>query len=159
MQEDGLNSGAKNIGRFFLALIPWALGIGFAVWLGVYTALHQIHREALQEQRAAQFTGAVERPKSKLKIEVLDKSCLHITHVDVDGDDLALYGKNDCHRTINYPQWDWELASPNGTIVKQGYANGGTCPVPKIAGSTAECKPYNYSQDDRAETLRVWMEE
>ena len=58
MNEDGINSGARNIGRFFLALIPWALGIGFAVWLGVYMAMREIHREALQEQRAAQYTGA-----------------------------------------------------------------------------------------------------
>jgi hypothetical protein len=158
VREDGINSGARNVGRFFLALIPWALGFGFAVWLGVYTALHEIRREAQQERRASQYTGAAEAPKSKLKVQALSKSCVHITHVDVDGDALWLYGRNDCHEDISYGiDWHWELVSPNGTIVKQGYVNAGNCPVPSSAGSSAECKPYDYAIDERAETLRVWM--
>lgn len=158
MNEDGINSGARNIGRFFLALIPWALGIGFAVWLGVYMAMREIHREALQEQRAAQYTGAAERPKSKLKVEVLERSCVHVTHVDIDGNSLAIYSRNDCHEDLRYGvEWHWQLISPNGTIVKQGYENAASCPDPLTVGSSAECRVQYFMTDDRAETLRVWV--
>lgn len=154
--EDGVNSGARNFGRLCLAMIPWALGIGFSVWLGVFLALREYHREVIQEQRAAQYTGAAERPQSKLKIEILPNSCVKITHVDVDGSDLRMYAKNECHEPVKYVDWYWQLISPNGTALKQGDVNTATCPAPMQPGDAAECKPYNFEVDDRAETLRVW---
>ncbi len=51
-QENGVQNGARNIGRLALALIPWALAIGASVWLGVYVGIHQFRHELSQEDRA-----------------------------------------------------------------------------------------------------------
>ena len=68
MREDGINSGYRNIGRLALASIPYVLGLGAAVWLGVWMTGHDFRRLLSQEDRAAVYTGAAQRPKGKIEI-------------------------------------------------------------------------------------------
>lgn len=84
-RESGIDSGARNVGRFFLSLVPWALGVGALVWLSVYIGVHTFYHEIQQEQRAATYIGAAERPKSKIKIEVKEVDCSRVTRADLDG--------------------------------------------------------------------------
>jgi hypothetical protein len=155
--EDGVNAGTRNIGRFFLAAIPWVLGTAAAVWLSTYIALHEFRHELSQEDRAATYVGATERPKSKIKISVSEQDCSHITRADLDGSTLLIYAKNDCHETLDYLAWHWQTIAPNGTALKEGYTN--SCPLP-AAGATAECRlsisSYGEDLDDRVATVRVW---
>lgn len=159
-KEDGINSEARNVGRFFLAMIPWALGIGLFAWIGVYAALHEIAKEKAQENRAAVYTGAVTRPKEKIAIEILPHDCSHITTADLDGDDLMLYATNTCHEKIdvNYFEWHWQTVSPNGTLLRSGYTNSAfDCPMPLRPGDKAECK-FTIDDDDRTAKIQVWTQ-
>lgn len=162
MSEDGVNAGARNFGRFCLSLIPWALAIGAAAWGGVYLGMRSFYREVEQEKRAAVYTGAEIKPKGKLDIEVLQRGCVRITHVDDAGSTLMLYAKNECMGRVRYMEWHWELLSPNRTVVKANETNG--CPLPVNPGDSAECifseETYpHFEIDDRAKSVRVWTRE
>jgi hypothetical protein len=158
MQEDGVNSGARSIGRFFLFAIPLVLGLAAAVWLGVYIDAHEFNHELSQEDRAASYVGATERPKSKIAVEIQNQDCTRITRADVDGEILLLYARNDCHEREDYFAWHWQEISPNGTIIHQGYTN--SCPIPGPS-EVAECSMNigdfsGESVDDRTDKIRVW---
>jgi hypothetical protein len=159
MSEDGLNSGARNVGRFFLMAIPYVLGLGAMMWLGVYVGVHDFHRQLTQEERAAVYTGAQERPKAKMVVEIVAHDCSHITRADIDGGDLVLYSRNDCHQDLDYLVWYWQEVSPNGTILNQGYNN--LCPEPRRNGDVAECRFDGYGSlpiDDRTDKIKVWTQ-
>lgn len=158
MSEDGINSGARNVGRFFLALIPWALGIGALVWFGVWVGFHAYRHELEQERRAASYTGAEERPKSKIEIQVKPSGCLLVTYADFNGDTLVVYVKNACHKSLGYMEYHFQALSPNGMVLQQSYHNSASCPAPTESGDIAECK-FDVDSDDRMATLRVWASE
>lgn len=158
MPEDGINNGARSFGRLMLALIPWALAVGFSAWLGFWIALHQYRHELSQEDRAAVYVGAKDRPKDKITIEILPHGCTLVTKADVDGDRLLMYARNECHKTLDYVAWNWQEVSPDGTIIRSGWTNTASCPAPRLAGSSAECS-MNIVTDDRAKTLQVWTNE
>lgn len=156
-KETGIDAGARNIGRLALAAIPWALAVGVSAWIGAYVALHEVRRQLSQEERAAVYTGAAERPKAKIAVEILDKYCVKVTRVDIDGENLVVYTKNECHREIEYGlNWNWRLISPNGTAIASGYTNGAFCARPPLNGM-AECK-MSVKTDDRAAKIQVWVE-
>jgi hypothetical protein len=158
--EDGMEAGGRNVGRLALSLIPWALGIGALVWLGVWIGIHEFRHELSQEERAAIYVGAKERPHSRLIINTIKSDCSTVTRADLDGSDLIMYAKNDCHETLRYLAWRWQLLSPDGTVLKEEYVNG--CPVPRMPGDSAECRMQDHyasvSDDDRAATVRVWTQ-
>jgi hypothetical protein len=157
MNESGTDSGFRNVGRFFLSLIPWALGIGAITWLSVWVGVHEYRREINQENRAATYVGASERPSSKLVIEVKSKDCSVITRADANGDELIIYALNGCHKSLDYLAWHWQGLSPDGTVIAQHYTNAATCSVPVYPGDKAECK-LTISTDDRIKTLRIWTQ-
>lgn len=161
-QEDGVNAGARNVGRFFLAAIPWILGLAAAVWFGVYVGIHNFRHELSQEelehirqQRAAVYVGAENRPTGKMKVDIVPNWCVSIIRVDVDGENLLLYGRNDCHTKVDYVVWKWQEVSPNGTSLHTEWTN--LCPEPLLPGDVSECK-MEIVPDDRAAAVRVWTE-
>ena len=158
MQENGTDAGIRSIGRFFLFAIPLVLGLAASVWLGVWIQSHYFQKELSQEDRAAVYTGAQERPKSKVIIQILPHDCTHLTRVDLDGSDLLMYATNDCHAPLDYLAWHWQFVSPDGTVISEGYDN--SCPKPRLPGDKAECVPYSGSvkPDDRASVLRAWTQ-
>lgn len=150
--EDGVNAGARNIGRFFLFAIPAILGVAALIWFGAYVGVMKYKKELEQQKRAAVYVGAQETPKEKLKINVVMHDCTEVVGVDLNGRDLIIYAKNNCHTKLDYLAWHWELNSPDGTIVDSDYTN--LCPRPKH-GQKAECK-MRISDDERAVSLTVW---
>ena len=52
--------GAHNIGRFALSMVPWALGIGLAVWIGDWLWIHEIRQSIQLEKRD---TRKMEKPE------------------------------------------------------------------------------------------------
>ena len=120
-RETGVNSGALNVGRFFLALIPWALGIGFTVWLGAWIGVSKYKHDVSQERRAAVYVGAENKPEEKLKIQVIKHDSTTITKADVNGEDLMIYARNDGGK-LDYMAWHWKLISPDGTAIAEGSA-------------------------------------
>ncbi len=153
-REDGVNSGYRNIGRFFLSAIPAILGIAASVWLGVWIEAHGYLKKLSQESRAAVYTGAQLRPTSKVKAEAPSRGCVKIVRVDIDGEDVIVYGENHCNKVISNSQWYWQLVSPDGTVIHEGYENY-RCSTPSEPGDKAECR-FEISDDDRATLLRVW---
>ena len=160
--EDGFNAGFRNYGRLCLALIPWALGIGALSWMAVYVWGHYIGNELDQERRAAIYTGAGKAPKSKIAVEMLNKSCVKVTRADIDGSMLYLYARNDCRESLSYLRWNWEELSPDGTVIHAGEAN--SCPIPTENGDEAECQfggwfhwPEGIDTDKRVDRIRVWV--
>ncbi len=154
-RESGVDSGYRNFGRLALSLIPWGLGLGAAVWLGVWVAGHDFRHQLSQEDRAAVYTGAVEKPKGKVKLVVVHRDCVEVTRADFDGAALLLYTRNNCHQFLLYMEWHWEAVSPNGTVIAQGYMNTAYCAAASEPGDVSECR-LNVYIDDRIETLRVW---
>lgn len=153
--EDGFNAGWRNVGRFFLALIPWALAIGAMTWLGAWIAFHEWQREERQAQRASVYVASPEPQKAKIKITPLSRSCLRVERADLDGDDLLLYGsapKGCSNGYSDYTEWHWQLLSPDGTILHQGFTNE----VDLHEGTKAEMK-MKIENDDRATELQVWL--
>jgi hypothetical protein len=170
--EDGRNAGTRNIGRFFLFSIPLTLGLAAAVWFGLWVAGYDFQKEKAadkhelsQEERSAVFVGAGVKPKGKLAVEMVQKTCFTITRADFDTkkkghpyDDsdyvysLILYGQNNCNHDLSYASWHWEMISPNGVILNTGYSN--QCPIPP-SGEVAEC-PFRIDHDERADKFRVW---
>jgi hypothetical protein len=157
INEDGTNAGMRNIGRLALFLIPWALALGAAAWIGVYIGAHDFRHQLSQEERAATYTGASEKPKDKFKIVIEPHDCSHITKADIDGHVLLLYARNDCHKTLDYLAWHWQEVSPNGTIISGGYQNNAYCPVPQHYSEIAECS-QEISDDDRAVQIKLWTQ-
>lgn len=153
-KEDGINAGQRRIGTFFLYAIPLVLGVGASVWLGVYIGVHDFRRELSQEERRSEYVGASVRPKEKLKISVVPYDCTHITKANIDGKDLLLYARNDCHRRLEYNSWHWRLLSPDGVVIGEGYTNW-QCPTLSSPGVITECN-LKIKQDDRAALLEVW---
>ena len=162
--EDGLNSGARNVGRFFLMAIPYVLGLAAMTWLGVYIGIHDFNHQLTQEERAAVYTGAKDRPTSKIAIEMKVKDCTKVTRGDIDGTTLVLYAINECHSGVGYMEWHWQEVSPNGTVIHENYTN--SCPIPRSNGEIAECT-FSSSilagpelpDDDRTSKVRVWTQQ
>ena len=151
-KENGFYSGYRNMGRFFLSLIPWALGIGFVVWFGAFVGVAKYKHDLEQEKRSAIYVGAETLPKEKIKIEVIDHDCTKIIRADVKGMDLIVYAKNECLKNINYLAWHWTALSPDNTAIASGYTN--QCPRPILPGDKSECKMI-ISNDNRTSTLRL----
>jgi len=162
-EDKGLGSTAsKGVGSFFFAMIPWALATGAIAWLGFYMAFHEDHKELSQEQRMATYVGAAERPKSKITIEDATRDCVALTRAEFDEPTLLMYAENRCSHPINYLAWHWKLVSPDGTALKEGYTNGGSCPVPAHLHEKAECKTevrgYSWeTAEDRAVKIVIWL--
>lgn len=165
--EDGREAAARNWGRFALSAIPWALGMGASVWLGVYIGVHQINQQTSQEQRAAVAVGAEERPKSRITFDLSTAQtyCAGVTRADIDGPMLRLWATNDCHGPLTGMDWHYEMLSPNGTVLHASVTNQNSayseCPMPRLPKDSAECVfgSSKYSElpiDDRVSTIRVW---
>lgn len=155
VKEDGFNAGQRNIGRLFLFAIPLALGLGASTWLGVWIGIHQWKHELSQQDRAAAYVGAMERPTSKIKVDIVQKGCVTIDKVDLDGKTLLIYTTNHCHTEISYLDWHWALLSPAGVSIAAEETNG--CTYPYEPNDKSECK-MKVSDDDRGALLRVWLD-
>lgn len=155
--EDGFNAGFRNIGRFTLSLIPWALAVGALAWLGTWVAFHEWQREARQEKRAAMYVAAPEPVKEKVKIVTPHRSCVIVERVDLDGGSLMVYVKAppDCGHSglLGYAMWHWQEVSPDGTVIHQGEDNA----MDIFAGDKAEYR-FAIPSDDRTSEVRVWID-
>jgi hypothetical protein len=161
-EDDGINSGVRHAGRglgtLSLAAIPLALGAGFSVWLGAYMQAHAFFNLLSQEQRAAIYVAAPDgpvKPKEHIQIQVIKRECAKVERVDLDGDSIVVYGKNNCGHSIDYLAYHWQEISSGGVVIGQDYQNG--CPKPTEVGDVAECRMKIPDPDDRAKTLRVWV--
>ncbi len=140
-----------------LLIVFIGTGIGCGIWFGFFSGVHAVEHTVAQEQRAAVVTGAAERPKAKIEIEIVPRDCTHVTHVDLDGQSLTMYVKNDCHHRLNYMEYHWESLSPSGVAIHGGYQNTAFCAIPIEPAETAECQ-MAVSDDDRTAHMRVWSE-
>lgn len=156
-EEDGLNAGFRNIGRFYLALIPWALAVGALAWMGTWVAFHEWQRETRQEKRAAIYVAAPEPVKSKIKITVLKRSCVKVERADLDGRSLIIYAAApsgcDSISGLGYAEWHWQEVSPDGTVLHADYSNE----MNIHSGEKVEFKFTIPSDDDRVAEVRVWI--
>lgn len=133
------------------------LALGCVIWLGFFQDTHEFKRELRQEDRKAEFVGAAERPASKIKVQVLKRDCTVITNATLDGEDMTVYARNDCHQQIRYMEYRWQTIAPNGTAIGSGYTNTANCAIPMMPGKLAECS-IKVGTDDRIDTVMVWTE-
>ena len=118
--EDGFNAGIRYIGITYLWTIPLILGLAAAVWFGFYLNVHYFRRELSQEERAAIYVGAKERPKSKINIETPNHGIVKIDRVDLDGTAAMLYFHNSGTGVLTFLKASWTLISPDGTRMASG---------------------------------------
>lgn len=159
--EEGREASSRNWGRLGLGLIPLALGLGAAVWLGTYIEAHRFGRALSQEDRAATAVGAGRRPAAKLVIDITSAQtyCAGATRADADGEMLRVYATNDCLKPLTGMSWHYDELSPDGTTLHSRHLTD-ACPFPRFIGDKAECvfgdKYTGLSQDARVATVRVW---
>lgn len=153
--DSGVDSGTRNIGRFFLSLIPWSLGLGFTVWLTAWISVERYKSAVEQQRRSAMWVGAAQLPTKPIEIIGIVHDCTAVTRADLSGQSLVLYAVSNCRETENYTAWYWTLLSPDGTIIGSGYTN--MCPVLQRFGDKAECT-LKVSDDQRGARLRVWTQ-
>jgi hypothetical protein len=177
--EDGLNTGYRNVGRFFLFAIPLVLGLAATVWFGLWVSGYEFQRrkaevahELTQQERAAVYVGAQVRPKGKLAVQLSQEGCFKIVRADLDTKkpeygygfeySLLLYAQNLCTSTRHeygisddsgYREWHWAAISPNGVMLKEGYTNY-ECPKPAFQ-EIGECR-FDIDPDDRIDHFKVW---
>lgn len=161
--EDGINSGYRNVGRLALWTIPLALAMGASAWIGVYVGTHDILRQLSQEQRRALYVGAGKRPQGKMIVETPDVSCILVTKVDVDGNEATVYYESHCHKTKHTLSVYWQLVAPDGTLLGSGsaYANaigGPEALPPKARGEAVLAGYYRLNTDDRAIAIKFWVD-
>ena len=159
MNEDGINNGARSFGKLCLMLIPWALGIGASVWLGVWIGVHQFRHELSQEERRNIEVGAQVLPKQKINLQLNkpSNSCRKIEKADFDDGVLVVYFRNTCQSASDYDMIGWNALAPDGTIISSAehYTNmliGG--------GQRAEWHTESWMavpSDERIVTLQVWV--
>lgn len=158
--EDGFNAGYRRIGTLALWSIPAVLGIGASIWLGFVMASHDWLNTLSQEQRRAIYVGAAHRPKGKLKIETPNEGCVHIDRVDLDGSTAALYFHSNCTGELRAPGFQWQLISPDGTLLSSEwwYASMLGGPQSLNHGDKGEVVfegwMHGIKTDDRAATVR-----
>jgi hypothetical protein len=116
-KEDGINSGVRNFGRLALSYILYALALGATGWLTFYMTLHVFLKERAQEERAAEYVGAKDRPKEKLKILTEPSGCFVIERVRVDGSLALVYFRNHCRELQCFIKVSYRLISPDGTVI------------------------------------------
>ena len=178
--EDGVNAGHRNIGRFFLFAVPLVLGLAATVWFSLWVSGYEFQQkkasvahELTQQERAAVYVGAQVRPKGKLAVQLSQDGCFKIVRADLDTKkrdypfedssdySLLLYGQDLCVKThhdygigddTGYREWHWAAISPNGTLISGGYDN--RCPAPSF-GEIAECR-FRIDIDDRIDHFKVW---
>lgn len=161
-REDGVHSGARNIGRLALWTIPLALGMGAVAWLGFVAGSRQFWNTISQEQRRAVYVGADHRPKAKLNILLNnDRSSVKIDRVDLDGEVAAVYFHNSGTGRATYIQLHWQLVSPDGTALssKWGYTELLSGPQSLAPGERGEAIFQGYyaiELDSRAGGVRFW---
>lgn len=158
--EDGFNAGARRFGALCLSLIPWALGVGAAVWFGLYLTQHYAFRQMDIEQRAAEYVGAKIPIKEKIKVKVKTKSCIVITRAVEHGDLLEAYFTNTCGVDRNYLQMEMRMISPDGTVLKSDWrfiTGSGTIQGPDrlLAGEKGAARWEHGSLDARAAAIEV----
>lgn len=157
IKEDGFNVACRRFGMLGLALVPWALGIGAMAWLGVYAYQHTLRRELSQEERAAVYVGAKERPTAKIKILVEPSGCLVFDRVELDGAMLNGYFHATCAE--HFIQLFHKLKSPDGTVISSGddFVFAGSADTCLAAKEKAEFK-VNVRTDDRAESIALRLD-
>lgn len=161
--ESGIQAGARNVGRFFLFMIPWALGTAALVWLAFFMGAHEWFNTLSQGQRRAIYVGAEQRPKSKLKIETPPSAAV-VDRVDLEGSTLAVYFH--ALAEMRYGIYiNWQLVSPDGTLLSSGAERSEACggPTSLKKGEKGEAVLsgwlYGVKTDSRAEAIRVWVSE
>lgn len=153
--EDKGITADKGLGWLLIFTIPFVIGIAALVWFMFFRDIHDVNHAAKQEDRAAAYVGASEKPISKIKIVTQDRSCLKLNRVDVDGRQMLVYTTNACHKRLDYIEIHWSAISPDGTVILGGYVNNAMCAIPEMDGDKAECR-IDIPEDDRVTSLRVW---
>ncbi len=129
--------------------------------MGAWISFHEWQREARQEARAAVYVGAPEPVKSKIKITVLNRSCIKIQRADLDGTSLTIdaYAPPGCDKDYNpgYAEWHWQQLSPNGVILHSGYSNRASISGGEKAEFVFSGIYEGLTDDDRVAELQVWI--
>ena len=145
----------RGIGYFFLAAIPFVLGLAAIVWFSVWITGHNFNRQVTEEHRAADAVGEKVLPKGPMKITIRNnpRECVKVEDVHFEGDDLWVYSRRTCGNAGSYVELHWREITADGTVVKTGYTNHDFNDMD--TGQRTEYKPYGFEVDPRAVELVI----
>jgi hypothetical protein len=118
--EDGINAGFRNIGRYALFMIPAALGGAACLWIAAAFGWIELGHAINMERRSLQAVGVTAPPKEPIKLVRVDSSCLKFDDAYVDGDDVITYVKNTCDRWLDLPNFAYRTQAGDGTTIISG---------------------------------------
>lgn len=163
--ESGSDAGWRNVGTLALWSIPYVLGITACVWFGFAMGVREWFRSLSQEQRRAIYVGATVRPKSALKIETPNaSSCVVVDRVDLDGSTAAVYFRNTCGNRVTSIKLQWQLVSPDGTLLANGMSYSMMLDGPDALGPNEKGEAVfsgwhrGIKTDPRASAVRFWVD-
>ena len=115
--EDGINAGVRNIGRYFLFAIPAALGGAACLWIAAASGWIDLSHKITMEDRALNAVGISEPPTEPIKIVTTNGTCLHATGAYLDGDEVVVSLQNTCDRQLDEPVYVYRTKAGDGTVL------------------------------------------
>jgi len=153
--ESGKQAGLRNMGRFFLFMIPSALGGAAILWIIAAFGWIDLTRELRMGQRTMQSVGLSVLPRTPIVLLAHDGLCLKADSSYMDGNRLQFYAKNTCDRWLPSPSFSYRIKAHNGTVIDSHlWAFNGD----RAIGPQERREQYVHVDDDRrAETVELWM--
>src|SRR6188508_2176701 len=101
--EDGINAGIRNIGRYALFMIPAALGGAACLWIAAGLGWIDLSREIRKERRLLDGVHISVPADEPIKQVAFDDRCLKVDKMFLDSEHVTFYVRNSCDRYLPSP--------------------------------------------------------
>jgi len=158
--EDGFHAGARNIGRYFLFLVPLVLGLGASAWLGVWIQAHYFLIDRAQEQRSGSFVAAPDPERAPYLITTYTGgSKIKIDAVDIHNGVMTVRFHNFSAIEANNLQLHWQWIAPDGTKLADHWDWCYKLKGPSGIGGAEKgiVEESDLNPDPRASGVGVWV--
>ena len=118
--EDGINAGVRNIGRYALAAIPAALGGAACLWIMAASGCLDLGNKINTSRRSFDAVGMTALPTEPITLVLINAQCLQIEKAFIDADTVITYVKNACDRWLKSPNYHYQTQAADSTVILSG---------------------------------------
>lgn len=157
--EDGRSAAARNIGRLALFIIPAALGIAAAIWLGVWIQAHYFLIDRAQEGRRGSAVGAPDPERAAYIID-LPSADIKVDRVDIENGQMTVLFHNPLgSHWVKDLQLHWQWFAPDNTALADHWDNSRELngPTELDPGEKGIVTEKDLRPDARAAGVTVWF--
>jgi hypothetical protein len=157
--EDGRSAGLRNFGRLALSWIPFALGLGASVWLGVWIQAHYFLIDRAQEQRRGSYVRSPDPQRAAYIVTTANGMKTSVDKVDIENGQMTVRFHNFTNSEAMGLQLGWQWIAPDGTRLSDHYdwlrhLDG---PSSLNSGLTGIVTEKDLHADPRASGIEVWV--